>query len=126
MPYSACIAVALAMLLIALSLNVSRLRIAHKVSFGDGGHKDVTMAMRAHGNSLEQSIVFVPLLYFIESYASSSSGTVLALGAAFIVLRLVYCRALFMRVLLVRQIAHALTMVLLFAAAAIIVWSFQP
>lgn len=125
MPYSATIAAALAVLLIALSLNVSRLRIAHKVSFGDGGHKDVTMAMRAHGNSLEQSIVFVPLLYFIESYASSSSGTVLVLGAAFIVLRLVYCGALFMRVLLVRQIAHALTMVLLFAAAAIIVWSSQ-
>lgn len=125
MPYSACIAAALAILLIALSINVSRLRLAHKVAFGDGGHKDLTLAMRAHGNTLEQSMVFVPLLYFIEQHAGIDGSTVLALGAAFVVLRVVYCGAMAMRILPVRQAAHGMTMLLLAAAALIILWAFQ-
>ncbi len=49
MLYSAYFAAALALLLVALSINISRLRIAHKISFGDGGIKELTAAVRAHG-----------------------------------------------------------------------------
>ena len=55
----------LALLLTALSLNVSRLRMRHRVSFGDGGHRDLMVAVRAHGNALEQSLLFGLLLLLL-------------------------------------------------------------
>jgi uncharacterized protein len=51
----------LALGLTLLSLNVSRLRLKHRVSFGDGGHKDLLLAVRAHGNTLEQALLYAPL-----------------------------------------------------------------
>ena len=123
MPYSAYTAAALAFLLVALSIHVSRLRLGHRIAFGDGGNKDLTMAMRAHGNSLEQSVIFVPLLYFIEMHAGVDGTVALALGAAFVVARVVYCAALFIRLLPVRQVAHTVTMLLVIGAAGLIAWS---
>lgn len=120
MPYSAYTAAALTLLLIALSIHVSRLRLAHRISFGDGGIKDLAMATRAHGNTLEQSFPFVLLLYFAETRAPLDPRIAMALGAAFVLIRIVYCAALFRRTLPVRQAAHVLT-VLLQAAAAVLV-----
>lgn len=120
MPISAYTAAVLTLLLIALSINVSRLRLAHKISFGDGGIKPLTMAMRAHGNTLEQSVLFVLLLYFAETGARLDPRLVMGLGAAFILARAAYCAALFGRALPLRQAAHVLT-VLLQAAAAVLV-----
>ena len=51
----------LALLFVALSLNVSRLRLKLKVSYGDGGHDELRRAIRAHGNFAE----FVPLLIML-------------------------------------------------------------
>ncbi len=123
MPYSAYTAAALAFLLVALSMHISRLRLKHRIAFGDGGNQDLTMAMRAHGNSLEQSVIFVPLLYVVDMHAGVDSTVVLALGATFVVARVVYCAALFMRLLPMRQVAHALTMLLVIGAAGLIAWS---
>lgn len=121
MPYSVYTMAALALLLIALSLNISRLRLAHKVSFGDGGIKELTVAVRAHGNSLEQSLFFALLLYIAETSAHLDGVLVLLLGCAFIALRIVYCGAMFTRRLLVRQVAHALTMLLQLATTVLLV-----
>lgn len=94
MPYSLSIAAVLALLLIALSVNVSRLRLRYRVSFGDAGNPALTAAIRAHGNSLEQSVLFILLLYFIDTATSLNSAWVLGLGAGFVVLRLTYCWAI--------------------------------
>lgn len=110
MLYSAYIAATLALLLIALSLNVSRLRIRHQIAFGDAGKPDLTKAIRAHGNSLEQSVLFIVLLYLGEVTGQISQALIAALGFAFIMLRLLYCAGLFGRILLLRQASHALTM----------------
>lgn len=120
MPTSAYTAAALTLLLFTLSANVSRLRLAHKVSFGDANIKELTMAVRAHGNTLEQSVLFVVLLYFVEMYAQLGQGLVLALGSAFVFARVLYCAALFKRILPLRQVSHVLTLLLQAAAAALI------
>lgn len=117
---SATIAAVLSLLLMALSLNISRLRLAHKISFGDGGIKELTLATRAHGNSVEQSLVFIVLLYFMETAPAASTQIALMLGIAFIVARIVYCMAMFTRRLLIRQIAHVATIGLQLATALII------
>ncbi len=110
MPYSAYIAGILALLLIALSLNVSRLRMRHQIAFGDDGQADLTKAVRAHGNSLEQSLLFIVLLYLAEATGQANPALVAALGFAFIMLRLLYCLSLFGRILLLRQASHTLTL----------------
>ena len=113
MPYSLYIAAILSLLLIALSLNVSRLRMRHQVAFGDGGKTDLTKAVRAHGNSLEQSVLFIVLLYLGESTGQLSQALTASLGFAFVMLRLLYCTGLFARILLLRQASHGLTMLLM-------------
>lgn len=120
MLYSAYVAAALSLLLVTLSLNISRLRLAHKVSFGDGGIRELTLAVRAHGNSLEQSVIFIPLLYFMEANGNADARISLGLGSVFVLTRIIYCAALFKRTLLIRQMAHAVTVLLQIATAVIL------
>jgi uncharacterized membrane protein YecN with MAPEG domain len=122
LPYSIYTAAALSLLLLTLSLNISRLRLAHKISFGDGGVKELAVAVRAHGNSLEQSVLFIPLLYLMETHTNPDPRLVFVLGGAFVLLRVVYCVALFRRALPIRQMAHVLTLLVqLVATVAILV-----
>jgi hypothetical protein len=110
--YSIHTAALLSLLLIALSVNVSRQRLRFRQNFGDGGQPALTAAIRAHGNSLEQSLLFLVLLYFLET-TGAATAWVLGLAAAFIGLRLLYCAALFARKLRLRQLSHGLTMLVL-------------
>ncbi|WJN57892.1 MAPEG family protein [Pseudomonas sp. SO81] len=120
MLYSVYIAAILALLLIGLSLNISRLRMRHQVAFGDGGKSDLIKAVRAHGNSLEQSVLFIVLLYLGEATGQIGGPLTAALGFAFIMLRLLYCTGLFARILLLRQASHALTMLVLLAVTLLL------
>ncbi|WP_137972603.1 MAPEG family protein [Pseudomonas sp. F(2018)] len=120
MLYSVYIAAILALLLIGLSLNISRLRMRHQVAFGDGGKPDLIKAVRAHGNSLEQSVLFIVLLYLGEATGQIGGPLTAALGFAFIMLRLLYCTGLFTRILLLRQASHALTMLVLLAVTLLL------
>jgi uncharacterized protein len=43
----------LGLLTVVLGLNVARMRGRKRVSLGDGGDKDLTAAIRAHGNLIE-------------------------------------------------------------------------
>jgi uncharacterized membrane protein YecN with MAPEG domain len=69
----------LTILLTGLSLNISRLRIRHRVSYGHADHRDMEVAVRAHGNCLEQTLLFVLLLVIAELL--QSPGQVLAVLA---------------------------------------------
>ncbi|VXC39340.1 Glutathione S-transferase [Pseudomonas sp. 8AS] len=120
MPYSVYIAAILSLLLIGLSLNVSRLRMRHQVAFGEGGQTDLLKAVRAHGNSLEQSVLFIVLLYLGETSGQISPALTAALGFAFIMLRLLYCTGLFARLLLLRQVSHGLTMLVLLVVSILL------
>ncbi|WP_374658135.1 MAPEG family protein [Inhella sp.] len=100
----------LALLLTGLSLQISRLRLRHRVSFGDGGHKDLLAAMRAHGNALEQCSVF-GLLALALALLQPAGGSGLQLCCAvFGFARVVHPLALFCRWLPLRQAAHALSL----------------
>ena len=120
MLYSVYIAAILALLLIGLSLNISRLRMRHQVAFGDGGKPDLIKAVRAHGNSMEQSLLFIVLLYLGEATGQIGGPLTAALGFAFIMLRLLYCTGLFARILLLRQASHALTMLVLLSVTLLL------
>lgn len=107
----------LALWLTALSLNVSRLRLRHKVSFGDGGHKDLMVAMRVHGNALEQSLLLGVLLLALQAQPGGSAALVSWLGLVFLLARVLHALAAFRRWLPLRQMAHVSSLVVQLAAA---------
>lgn len=113
----------MALWLTALSLWVSRLRLHHRVSMGDGGHRDLLAASRAHGNTLEQTTLYGLLaLAYAALPASSGSGLAgcaLAFGAA----RLLHAVGIFGRRLLLRQVAHVLTLAVQLVLAGLIGWA---
>ncbi len=111
----------LAILLTGLSLQVSRLRIRHRQSFGDGGHKDLMLAMRAHGNTLEQSLMFGLLMLLME-LTQPAWGALAAVAALFVMARLMHAVAIFKRLLLLRQIAHVLSVLCQLALALALLW----
>jgi len=96
----------LTLLLIGLSLNISRLRLRYKVSYGDDGHKDLLVAVRAHGNALEQSLLFAVLLLALEARHGVGVGIIPELGLGFLLARVLHVVAVFQRWLLLRQAAH--------------------
>lgn len=55
-----------ALLLLALTARVIRLRRAHGVAWGDGGRPDLMRAIRAHGNAAETIPLALILLALIE------------------------------------------------------------
>lgn len=62
----------LALLFIALSVNIIRLRFKLKVGVGDGGESTLTKAIRVHGNFSE----YIPLaLFLLGSYELSGANT---------------------------------------------------
>jgi uncharacterized protein len=114
-------AAALTLLLTALSLNISRLRMRYRVSYGYDGHKDLEVAVRTHGNALEQSLLFLLLLALLESMGGSP--TLLAASAiGFTLARVTHALAAFTRKLLLRQIAHVASVLLQLLCATAIAW----
>ena len=117
---------ALALLLTLLSLQVSRLRMRHRQTWGDGGHKDLALAVRTHGNTLEQSLLFGLLVLALAQVGGTATAALAAVCSAFVLARVLYCTAAFGRRLPWRQAAHALTLLCQLAATLLLVraaWS---
>lgn len=96
----------LAVLLTVLSLNVSRLRLKYKVSYGDEGQRDLIVAIRAHGNALEQCLLFAVLMLALEMSSTSEAARLAWLGPLFLIARVLHPLAMFQRWLRLRQLAH--------------------
>ncbi len=107
----------LAMLLTVLSLNVSRLRIKYGVSYGDEGHRNLMVAIRAHGNALEQCLLFAVLMLALQSQSTSDAAGLAWLGSVFLLARVVHPLAMFGRWLRLRQLAHITTLLAQLTAA---------
>lgn len=112
----------LALLLTGLSVHVSRLRLRHRVSFGDGGHKDLLVAVRAHGNALEHTTLFAVLALATAALPSVSTALLATCCVAMVVARSVHVGAIFARWLPLRQLAHAASTLVHVVLALTIGW----
>ncbi len=104
------------LLVLALAINVSRLRIKHKVSLGDGGNKCLMAAIRAHCNALEQLPIFAIVmiaLTFLE--ASTILLSILVIG--FSLARIFHAYGMLYRAFVARRIGAGFTYVFQFIAA---------
>lgn len=78
-----------ALLILGLGLNVSRLRGKYNTFRGDGGHAELSGAVRAHGNATEHVPLLLILLLAAELCGGSS--TVLHIfGGALVVSRVLH------------------------------------
>ncbi|MBA4177717.1 MAG: glutathione S-transferase [Leptothrix sp. (in: Bacteria)] len=113
----------LALLITGMSIHVSRLRLRHRVSFGDAGHKDLLVAVRAHGNAIEQTTLFSVLALSCLALPTVPGGSLTACAAVFTLARLVHAAAIFSRRLSLRQAAHATSTLVHVVLALTILWA---
>jgi uncharacterized protein len=73
----------LGLLTVVLGLNVARMRGRKRVSLGDGGDKELTVAIRAHGNLIEWGPICLLLIWLTHGPYGNRSVAVLAVVLTF-------------------------------------------
>ena len=92
MPFTALVTVAALVLTFVLSLRTGKMRQKHGVNApATTGHPEFEAANRIHQNTIEQLVLFLPLLW-LALYVLGDAITGL-IGAVWIVGRVVYARA---------------------------------
>lgn len=76
LPVTTLTAAVLGLFYVWLAIQVIRLRNHHHVSTGDGGHHDLTLAIRAHGNCAE----YLPISLILLGLAELNQGEPLCAG----------------------------------------------
>jgi len=103
-------AIPLALLIVGLALNVSRVRINKRVSVGDGGDKELTGAIRAHGNAIE-NIPLVLLLLLIYEMQGGNASVILAIGIVFTMARFLHAVGMIRHIFVFRRWSMVATLV---------------
>lgn len=91
-----------------LTANVSRLRIKHKVTLGDGGNNALMSAIRVHANGVEQVPVY-GLIILALTLADAPNILLAILVLLFTGSRVFHAYGMLFKKLLLRQIGAAIT-----------------
>lgn len=86
-PITALYASLLALLLLALIVPIIKGRRGLKVGIGDGGHRSLQQAVRAHGNATEFIPIFLILLFLFEINGGGKMFLHIA-GVGFVLVRI--------------------------------------
>lgn len=82
----------ISLLLFVFSWRVGQARGRHKIDApAMTGHEELERAIRVHGNSVEQAVMFLPLMWTTAWLMGDVHGG--AIGLVFIIGRLIYARA---------------------------------
>ena len=104
------------LLVLGLAMNVSRLRIKHKISLSDGGNKCLMAAIRTHCNALEQLPIFA-LVMIALTYLGTSTTLLSTLVIGFTIARIFHAYGMLYRVFIARRIGAGFTYVFQLIAA---------
>jgi len=96
------------LLLLLLMVNVSRLRMKHKVAYGDGGNKQLITSIRVHANGAEQ-VPFFGLAILALTFASATEMVLSSLVITFTLSRFMHAYGMLFRSLPLRQAGAAIT-----------------
>lgn len=86
---TAATAAALSLLLIALSIDIIRRRMALRATFGDAGDHDLIAAIRAHGNLTEYLPIGLALIALLEANAADPLALSIV-AALFVIVRVAH------------------------------------
>ena len=99
------------LLVTLLAMNVSRLRMQLRIANGDGGDARMRKAIRAHGNAMENVLLFsMPVLALAFAGASDALLAILVLG--FAVARVLHAAGMLASQFRFRQVGAGLTYLL--------------
>jgi len=104
------------LLVLVLAMNVSRLRIKHKISLGDGGNKCLMAAIRSHCNALEQLPIFAMVILAL-TYLSASTTLLSTLVIGFTLARIFHAYGMLSRAFIARRIGAGFTYIFQLIAA---------
>lgn len=95
-------------LVVALALNVSRLRIQRRIPHGDGGDRTMQHAIRAHANAVEHG-VWMALLLLALSAQPGALAWVAGIGLVYTLARFIHAFGMLGRRFNARRIGAGLT-----------------
>ncbi len=119
-PTTALYAALNAFLTVGLGLNVSRVRVQHKVFRGDGGVPEIVSAVRAHGNNAEH-VPLALLLLLIAELCGGSSTVLHIFGGALLVARVLHAYGI-MKASPVQPVGAMTTVAVQLGLAAYMLW----
>lgn len=104
------------LLVLYLAFKVIRLRNVHQVAIGDGGHKDLQLAIRAHANLMEYLPLCLLLLFMLET-AGIHGGLIHILGSVLLLGRVIHAYSIPARIIKLRVLGMVMTFSVLLVAA---------
>ena len=112
-----------ALLVVALSFRVIRLRLSTRTGIGDGGHHDLARCIRAHANAVEYLPLALLLLLLVE-WSQTLPVIVHGFGIALVFGRLLHAIGLSRSAgaSLPRFIGMLLTLLCLLGMASLLLW----
>ena len=112
LPITTVIAGLLALILVAVSVRVTLLRASKKISYSDGGDKELGWAMRVQGNFVEYVPMALILLGLLE-WMGSKPWLIYSLGVALVIARVSHAWGLYTDVFKARAFGATVTWVVL-------------
>lgn len=113
----------LGLMFLALGLYVTKGRMAHKISLGDGGNDDLQTRIRIHGNFAE-SVPFALILMMLVEMHGAPLASLHAMGIILIVSRVLHGYGMQTKILRWRVVGVVLTQVVMLSCAVFLIWSF--
>ncbi|WP_053979922.1 MAPEG family protein [Marinagarivorans algicola] len=110
-----------ALLLFALAMRVSLLRMKFKISTGDGGNDILFAAIRAQGNAIEQVPIFAFLLLAL-TLNQLPNMYLSALVTAFTLARVAHAMGMNHQAFIARRLGAGLTYLLQLVAVFMLCW----
>lgn len=90
---TAAVAATIALLQTGLMMAVGFSRLGYEQGIGDGGHADLELKIRRHGNLAENAALFLVLLALLE-LSGAATALVAGVGVSFVVVRISHAIAL--------------------------------
>ena len=115
----------LAIIAVFLTLRVVSARRKHQVSIGDGGHADLALRIRVHGNFIE-TVPFALILLGLCEAANLSIYLLHLIGLTLLVGRIAHIAAMTPRrcIYSLRTLGMVLTFVAFLVPAPFLIWRF--
>ena len=113
----------LALIVLALAINVTKNRVKYRISIGDGGNPHMLRAIRLHGNAIEYAPLTLMLMLIYE-INGGAHAVLHGIGIALIVARMVQTWGMWTTDMpgLGRRVGQSLTWVTLLVLVALNLW----
>lgn len=110
----------LAIMVVLLAANVSRLRMKHRIAWGDKGNHELIGAIRAHGNAAEFVPLFI-LLFLVWELQGASNNALGLVGGTFVLARLGHAFGMIAVNKAARQLGAAVSYLIPLAIAVLVI-----